>query len=473
MDKTAGSKKKSRKPSIIKLSIIGVIMILGIILSLCSFDIGLTTFKSTSSAIKLGLDLKGGVYAVYQMNETDNSDNISARMDGTRTRLQDLLTKKGYTEATVVREGSTRLRVEVPDVADPGNLFDIIGKPASLKFVLDETKETILTGHNITKAEVVYNNQKPVVSLELDDEGTAKFKKATEENIGKTMSIVSTVDDEETTISSPTINVAITNGKAIIEGDWTAEGAQNLADQIASGQFEVKLQLLESNTVSPTLGEKALMLGIIAGAVGLFLVMIFMCMVYRGLGVVASVSLIIYTILILLFLAILPWVQLTLPGIAGIILSLGMAVDGNVIIYERIKEENRNGKSVMASKNAGFKKAMVSIIDSNVTTIIAAVVLLIFGTGSIQGFAITLLVGIVLSMFSSLFITRKLLKYFLTALPNNPGFFGLKENKGSDYIINNPTPTDPSGGAMVIDSSIVENKVSSENTKGGLANENI
>ncbi|MCI8412658.1 MAG: protein translocase subunit SecD [Clostridia bacterium] len=426
-----------KKSSIIKISIIGVITIIGLILSFCTFHIGLTTFKSFSSAIKLGLDLKGGVYAVYEMDSAEDTTNLSSRMAGTRTRLENLLTKKGYTEATVVREGTTRLRVEVPDVDDPGNIFDIIGKPAELKFVLnkaDGTTEEVLTGKNVLSAEATYdaqNNNGYVVMLSLDNAGTEAFSKATSENIGQTMSIISTVDGDETVISSPKIEVAITNGQAIINGMEDLTAAQNLADQITSGQFEVKLSLLESSTVSPTLGEKALLYGVIAGIVGLVLVMAFLIWRYRMLGVVASMALLLYAALMLLFLAILPWVQLTLPGIAGIILSIGMAVDANVIIYERIKDEYRNGKSMLAASHAGFKKATKAIIDSNVTTIIAGVVLWIFGTGSIRGFALTLLVGILLSLFSAMFITRKLVKYFMTLLPESPKAFSLV--RGKDY----------------------------------------
>lgn len=452
-----------KKSSIIKLSIIGVVLIIGLVMSFCTMNIGLTTFKSFGSAIKLGLDLKGGVYAVYEMDETETTDNLSSRMDGTRTRLESMLIQKGYTEATVVREGTARLRVEVPDVDDPGSIFSIIGKPATLRFVLDETNQTILTGENIEKAEAQYSSSDGgyVVSLELDAEGTTAFSEATANNNGKTMSIISTVDGEDVTISSPTINEAITNGRAIISGSFTAESAQSLADQITSGQFEVKLSLLESNTVSPTLGDQALFYGVIAGLVGLILVMIFMCFVYRGMGGVASVSLLLYTVMMLFFLAVLPWVQLTLPGIAGIILSLGMAVDANIIIYERIKDEYRNGKSILASSHAGFKKATMAIVDSNVTTIIAAVVLLIFGTGSIQGFAITLLVGILLSLFSSLFITRKLLKYVMAINSTNAKFYNLKRGEGYQEGDNNEEETEVS-----------EEKTETTVT-GGMANETV
>lgn len=433
-------------------------------MSFCSFNFGLTTLKSFSSAIKLGLDLKGGIYAVYEMDSTEDTSNISSRMSGTRTRLENMLIGKGYSEATVVREGSTRLRVEVPDVADPGNIFDIIGKPASLRFQLDETGEIVLTGENVLRAEATYQDGQPVVALSLDNAGTEAFATATSNNIGKTMSIISTVDGDETTISSPSIESAITNGRAIINGMADYETAQNLADQITSGQFEVRLSLLECSTVSPTLGQKALFYGIIAGIVGLVLVMAFLIWRYRMLGGIASMALLLYTALMLLFLAILPWVQLTLPGIAGIILSIGMAVDANVVIFERIKDEYRNGKSMLAASYAGFKKATKAIIDSNVTTIIAAVVLLIFGTGSIQSFALTLLVGIILSLFTSMFITRKLVKYFMAILPDKTKLFGLVRSEEYENL-------QAEESAKSEELQIEESKT--EVLEGEVANENI
>ncbi len=424
-----------KKSSIIKLSIIGVILIIGLVFSFIPMNFGMTTFKSFARTIKLGLDLKGGVYAVYEMAETENTSEISSRMEGTRTRLENLLVNKGYTEATVVREGDTRLRVEVPDVDEPSKIFDIIGKPAELKFVLDGN--TVLTGENVVSAKPGYDNESAsyVVQLSLDSAGAAAFREATkEENRGKTISIITTVDGEDTTISSPTINDQIVNGKAIITNMESQEVAQNLADQITSGQFEVKLSLLESSTISPTLGERALMLGLIAGIVGLVLVMVFMCIIYRMFGGIASLSLMLYTVLMLFLLAVVPGVQLTLPGIAGILLSIGMAVDANVIIYERIKEEYRNGKSILASYYAGFKKAFWSIFDSNITTIIAGVVLYFFGSGSVKGFAITLLIGIILSMFMALVVTRGIIKWVLHINSTNPKLYNLKRGKGFENI---------------------------------------
>ncbi len=420
-----------KKSSIIKLSLIGVVLAIGIILSVCSFNLpfGFKNYNSFASSIKLGLDLKGGVYAVYDA-ESAGVDNFDTKLEGTQKRLQDLLVAKGYTEAVITIEDKTRLRVEVPDVDNPSAIFELIGKPADLEFVLDETDKVVITGDHVTNAEGYFDatQGQPVVSLDLTDEGGKKFGQATSDNVGKTMSIYVVTDGVRETqpVSTATIQEAITGGKAQITMSGTdASVAEDLAAQIMSGTFDVQLSLKESSTVSPTLGEKALSLSIIAGAIGLVLVILFMIWRYKLFGAVAALALALYTVLMLFFLATLPWVQLTLPGIAGILLSIGMAVDGNVVIYERIKDEYAGGKSLLASFHAGFKKAAVAIFDSNITTVIAAIILIIFGTGSISGFGITLLIGIILSMFTCLLVTRFLAKHFIN-------LFEPKKKKGED-----------------------------------------
>lgn len=297
-----------------------------------------------------------------------------------------------------------------------------------------------MTGKEVVSAEGYYDSQqgKPIVSLVLTDEGRKIFGEITTNNVNGTISIYSVTKGEDPTlVSSATINEAITTGRAQITMSGTdATVAKELATKIMSGTFDVELTLLSSDVISPTLGEQALKLGIIAGAIGLLLVVAFLIWRYRLFGVVAAVALGIYAVLMLFFLAVFPWVQLTLPGIAGIILSLGMAVDGNVIIYERIRDEYAAGKSILAAVNAGFKKAMVAIFDSNITTVIAAIVLIIFGTGSISGFGVTLLIGILLSMFTSLLVTRGLCKYFTAINNTNAKAYGLK--RGRDYVETEP-----------------------------------
>ena len=433
-----------KKSSIVKLTLIGVALAIGIVLSVFSFKLpfGFYNYKSFASSIKLGLDLKGGIYAVYDTN-SDGADNFQSKLEGTQDRLQSLLVSKGYSEAVVTIEDKTRLRVEVPDVDDPKAIFELIGQPAELQFYLGENNTDgtmFMTGKEVVSAEGYYDSQqgKPIVLLVLTDEGRKIFGEITTNNVNGTISIYSVTKGEDPTlVSSATINEAITTGRAQITMSGTdATVAKELATKIMSGTFDVELTLLSSDVISPTLGEQALKLGIIAGAIGLLLVVAFLIWRYRLFGVVAAVALGIYAVLMLFFLAVFPWVQLTLPGIAGIILSLGMAVDGNVIIYERIRDEYAAGKSILAAVNAGFKKAMVAIFDSNITTVIAAIVLIIFGTGSISGFGVTLLIGILLSMFTSLLVTRGLCKYFTAINSTNAKAYGLK--RGRDYVETEP-----------------------------------
>lgn len=424
-------KAVKKKSTITKLVLIGVALVLGLILTFCPMRFGFTLYYPfcSSESISLGLDLKGGVYAVYQATN-DDTDNFDSKMEGTRSSLESLLVSKGYPEATVVREGSDRIRVEVPDVEDTSDILGIIGEPAEISFVLDKTDETVLTGEDVVNAQAYYsaNDGGYVVSLELTQDGQDKFYEATSNHINETMSIIVTIGGESTTISSPTINSAI-SGNAVISGNFTAESSEKLANQIMSGTFDVALELKESETISPTLGKNALKYGLIAGIIGFILVIAFMCIIYRMLGLASSLSLILFVIIYLFFLAALPWVQLTLPGIAGILLSIGMAVDANIIIFERIKDEYRNGKSIMASYHAGFKKALFAILDSNVTTVIACVLLMILGTGSISGFALTLLVGVLVSLFSALIISRALVGYFINLNSYNEKLYGLKRGK--------------------------------------------
>lgn len=422
----AEQKPRKKKASIVKLAIFGFLLIVALVFCFTPMKFGLTTYTPFINSIKLGLDLKGGVYAVFEAVNTD-TDNFESKLEGTRSSLEELLVGKGYSEATVIIENGQNIRVEVPDVDNASDVLRIIGEPAQISFVLDETGDVVITGDHVVNAEAGWTSQDGyIISLTLNSEGTTRFGTATSENIGKTMSIKVSIAGEETTISSPSINAAITNGRAIINGFSSQEDAQEIADQIMSGTFDVELKWRESSQIAATLGEDALFYGVIAGVVGFLLVIIYMCVFYRLLGVTATIALFAYIALYFFMLAVLPWVQLTLPGIAGVLLSIGMAVDANVIIYERIKDEYRNGKSIVASSYAGFKKATIAIVDSNVTTIIAAILLWILGTGAIRGFAMTLLVGIVLSLISALVFTRFIVRWFINISSNNAALYGLK-----------------------------------------------
>lgn len=429
-----------KKASIIKLSIIALVLVIGLVLSFVSFPISKTyDFHSFASAIKLGLDLKGGIYAVYQA-DIEGVNDIESSMNGTVTSLEEVLIGKGYTEATVIREGNYRIRVEVPDVDSPQDILRILGEPAELEFYLADDTQTepsgdpFMTGDQVTGAFVGQQNGEYGVSLNLNNEGADIFYEITGANIDKYIWIYTVIGGEKNVISRAKINEAIPGNAFISMSSSSYEDAQNLADRINSGTFSVTLSLQESSTISATLGENALNMGLLAGALGFVLIIIFMCCFYRGFGILSSLGLLMYTVVVLFFMAVFPWVQLTLPGIAGILLSIGMAVDGNVVIFERIKDEYRNGKSIMSACNYGFKKAAVAIIDSNVVTIIAAVLLLIFGTGAIQGFAMTLLIGIVFSFLNSIFLTRFLIKQSVNINSTNAKWYNLKRGAGFEDV---------------------------------------
>ncbi len=423
--------------SIVKLVVILLVAVIGGVLSFCSFNIPGTFYKynSFASSIKLGLDLKGGIYAVYEA-KSDGVKDFETKLSLTQDRLTELLTEKGY-DATVTTEGTTNLRVEVPDVSDPSSIFELIGKPCQVVFSIDD--EIVMKGKNlITGATARYNAQEGgyEVMLEMTVEGQQQFGNVTGDHIGETMEIYLVYDENyenfpegATLVTSASINTRI-NGNATITGSFTAEQAENLASSIESGTFDLVLSLVESSTMPATLGEQALETGLLAGALGLVLVIIFMIVRYRNLGLVAFISLVVYAEAMLFLLSAIPWVQLTLAGIAGIILSLGMAVDGNVILYERIKEEYAAGKSVSAAFHVGYSKTVWPILDGNVTTILAAVILMILGTGTIKGFGLTLLVGIILSLAMSLGLNYLLVGAFVELDPDHPNRFSLKRKDG-------------------------------------------
>lgn len=392
-------------------------------LAIFGLNIGALEIKPLVEGISQGLDLRGGVSAVYEAQDEDQSD-FASLLSGTMAVLRNRLTNQGFTEATVTQQGTNRIRIEIPDVDDPNEILNIIGQPAHLEFKTADG-ETIMDGSAVVSAEMGYLDGQPVVQFTLNDEGATAFATATAENVGSTISIE--LDGE--VISAPKVNQAITGGQGYIEGNFTAESAQQLAMLIQSGALPLDIEQIEVRTISATLGEDALSTSMTAAVIGVLLVIVFMLVIYRLPGVMASLALLIYILIDLFLLAVIPGVQLTLPGIAGIVLSIGMAVDANVIIFERMKEEMRAGKTVRASVESGFKRAFSAILDSNITTIIAGLVLMIFGAGTIKGFAITLTIGVVCSMFTAVVVTRFLLRQMVGLNFTNHRLYGVRDAK--------------------------------------------
>lgn len=400
--------KNLRARALVSLVAIIVVVAICAYLGLCGFGKGtmINYLKPWGDAISLGLDLRGGVYTVYQAENNDDPD-FDTKMESTVSILTSRLTRQGFTEATVTRQGSDRIRVEIPNVSDPNQILTIIGTPAQLYFV-DESGNNLMEGAMVKNAQAAQDQDgKPCIAFELTDEGAKIFAEATAANLGKTISI--TLDGE--TISRATVNTVIAGGKGEITGNFTADEAKNLATLILSGALPLNLTQLEVSAISATLGVEALDRAIQAGIIGVALVMLFMLFRYRLCGLVADIALTIYIMIVVLLLA-LTGAQLTLPGVAGIILGIGMAVDANVVIFERIREEVKNGRPIGSAVRKGFSNALSAIIDSNVTTIIAAVVLYAFGTGSVRGFALTLGIGVATSLVTAVFVTHKLLDIF-------------------------------------------------------------
>ena len=407
----ANKHAKAKNPRIrAVISLVAIVVVVAVCAYLGLFGFGKGTMinylKPWGDAISLGLDLRGGVYTVYQA-ENNGDPDFDTKMESTVSILTSRLTRQGFTEATVTRQGSDRIRVEIPNVSDPNQILTIIGTPAQLYFV-DESGNNLMEGGMVKNAQAAQDQDgKPCIAFELTDEGAKIFAEATAANLGKTISI--TLDGE--TISRATVNTVIAGGKGEITGNFTADEAKNLATLILSGALPLNLTQLEVSAISATLGVEALDRAIQAGVIGVILVMLFMLFRYRLCGLVADIALTIYIMIVVLLLA-LTGAQLTLPGVAGIILGIGMAVDANVVIFERIREEVKVGRPIGSAVRKGFSNALSAIIDSNVTTIIAAVVLYAFGTGSVRGFALTLGIGVATSLVTAVFVTHKLLDIF-------------------------------------------------------------
>lgn len=380
--------------------------------------------------IKLGLDLAGGVSITYQAKGKTPTEK---EMSDTVYKLQKRV-EQYSTEAGVYQEGDNRISIEIPGVTDANKVLEELGKPGSLEFQDSEGK-VVLDGTDVKSAtaQIQEDNsgkKRNMVSLEMTKEGKKKFADATQQNLGKPIAIV--YDGQ--VISSPTVNSAITNGQAVIEGDFTYEEAEELASTIRIGGLQVELEEINSSVVGAQLGEEAISTSLMAGAIGLAIIFVFMCVVYLLPGLASSIALCIYTGIILVLLNAFD-ITLTLPGIAGIILGIGMAVDANVIIFARVKEELAAGRNVKTALKKGFQKALSAILDGNITTLIAALVLGLKGTGTVKGFAQTLALGIVVSMFTALVVTRVIVFAFYAIGLRSEKLYGVqKERKTINFL---------------------------------------
>ena len=381
-------------------------------------------------SIPLGLDLSGGVSITYQVvDENPSAEDMSDTIYKLQKRVDSY-----STEASVYQVGDDRITVEIPGVQDANQILEDLGNPGSLEFQMPDGT-VFMTGDMVADAQAAtqtdtYGNKEYVVALKLTDEGAKIFGEVTSENIGKNLPIV--YDGE--TISYPRVQTAITGGEAQITGMADFEEAETLATQIRIGSLSLQLSELESSVVGAQLGSQAIASSLKAGAIGLAIVMVFMIVMYAVPGIAASLALAIYTTLVIATLYLFE-ITLTLPGIAGIILGIGMAVDANVIVFARVREEIATGKSVQTSMKIGFQKAMSAILDGNITTLIASVVLMALGSGTVKGFAYTLMIGIILSLFTAMVVTRYILySLYALGLKSEKLYGRAKERKSIDFI---------------------------------------
>ncbi len=411
------------KKSIITLVVVVLVLALFLTTALCGLNLGLFKIDKTADGVVLGLDLVGGSEITYEAQIPEGAENVSEGMNSAVSMLRQRLNSLGYTEAEVSKSGSSRIVVDIPAVDDPEQAVQMLGSTAEITFQ-DADGKVWLTGSDIKSAKYEYSATDNTgisthhVVLEFTSEGQSKFAEATKAVANRSGSdnYLDIVLDGNS-ISQPFVDktqyaaTGIDSDSAIITlgMNATADSAKYLAELIAAGQMPFTLECVQLTAVGASLGEKSLETSLLAGLIGLILVMIFMIIMYRVCGVISCIALVLYGAVFAVIISI-AHINLSLPGIAGIILTIGMAVDANVVIYERVREELRAGKTLRASVDAGYKHAVTAIIDANITTLIAAVVLWAMGTGTIISFAQTLFIGTILSMIIMLLLTRILMK---------------------------------------------------------------
>ena len=385
--------------------------------------------------IPLGLDLVGGSRIVLEAQTTETISKITQdMMDGLKSALENRINALGVSETMVQQMGDKRLLIEIPNVSDPKLAREFLGETAELEFkkpVLNENGDAIgwessgLSGEDLNKAAVGTDNAgRWLITLEFNGKGAAKFAKLTREFKGYPIAIYFNGES----ISEPVVQQEITGGHAQITGEFTHDQAKKIVDLLNAGALPVPAKIIEENTVGPTLGADSLAKSEMAGFIGLGAVMLFMVLWYRVPGLIADVALVIYSLIVFAIFKMVP-VTLTLAGIAGFILSIGMAVDANILIFERTKEELKSGRTLFTAINAGFDRAFTSIFDSNMSTIITCVILYFLGSNIVKGFALTLAIGVLVSMFSAITVTKNFMHLmFGTGQLKHPALFGLKES---------------------------------------------
>ncbi len=386
---------------------------------------------------KLGLDLVGGSRLVLEAQTTSNIAKITPdMMDSLQFAIENRVNALGVSETIVQKTGEKRLLIEIPNISDPKQAREFLGETAELVFKrpgpivnnMETWIDTDLTGNDVKKALVSTSGTSWAVSLEFNDKGAKKFAQLTRELVGQPMAIFFNGELS----SAPTIQEPILGGNAQITGGGSGfayDEAKKMVDLLNAGALPVPAKIIEENTVGPTLGADSIEKSKFAGIIGVGFVMLFMIIYYRVPGIIADIALLFYGLILFAIFKIVP-VTLTLAGIAGFILSIGMAVDANILIFERTKEELKQGRTLFTAINSGFDRAFTSIFDSNMTTIITCVILYMLGTSIVKGFALTLALGVAVSMFTAITVTKNFMHLlFGTGQLKNPSWFGLKESE--------------------------------------------
>jgi SecD/SecF fusion protein len=401
---------------------------------------GIGSFAPIKDQMKLGLDLKGGVYVVMEAQTNTTGDDLKQLMSQTQAVIEKRVNQLGLSEPVVTIEGENRIRVELPGAENATDAINAIGRTAQLQFVMSDGT-VVLDGSQVKDAGIQQDQENGgfAIGLKFNSEGAEAFKQATTDIMSGTVTstqegipdaaIMIILDGQ--VISSPVVHDVIPNGEAIITGGTGGFGedeATNLSALIRGGALPVELKEVQTSIVGPTLGLDALKMSILAGLIGIVFILVLMLVMYRVMGIASDIALLLYVLIVFWVIVGMQGV-LTLPGIAGVILSIGMAVDANVIIFSRVREEIMNGKSVRVSVASGFKRAMSTIIDSQITTIIAGIVLYQLGSGPVKGFAMTLMIGIIASVFTAVVVTQVFIDIIAESRLATPKNFAVKEAK--------------------------------------------
>lgn len=398
--------------------------IIGFLVTVCLIiGVFISTIKPLAESIKQGLDLQGGTHIVLEAEDSGENKVTDDAVNRVMKIMERRINELGLTEPIIQREGANRIIIELPGEKNPEKAIETIGKTAELAF-LNPEGQVVMTGNDLKDAkENIQQNNQYVVAIQFNDEGKQKFAQLTTENVGRQIAIA--LDGK--VLTAPVVNEPITGGQAVITGSKTLEDAKQLAILLRSGALPVKVKVLEIRTVGPSLGQDSKDKSVTAFTVGIGLIVLFMIGLYRISGFVATLGLLVYVWILLFILS--PFVlhaTLTLPGIAGIILSMGVAVDANILIFERFKEEIYVGNSLRTSIEAGFKRAFDTIFDANTSVMITAIILIFMGSGTVKGFAITLALGVVVSMFTAITVSRFLLRMLMECrFTEHPFWYGV------------------------------------------------